>query len=194
MPRKTFRTAIVLSVSLLSVGLLASAWYSTFRISGPTQQEYAVYRALLPHIAEGSKKRVIAQKRTNALSVPEYDSTPPTPIELRIKRIEDASFPDFDDFCGRCAKDFVKKNMMVWPLEPTLDYSSVSRGTLGHDDSILVSLSRVGFNVWHTRAVVMFVADCSDSASSTLCVELGQAYLKRKDGAWIVDRVSGNVF
>lgn len=169
-------------------------WYWTVQVSGPTPQEYAVYRALLPHVAEGSKKRIVAQKRASALSLPEYDSTPPTPVELRIKRIEDASFPDFEDFCGRCAKDFLKKNLKAWPLQPTLDYSSVPRDALAHHDSILVTFSRVGFNVWRTRAVVMFSADCSDAASSTICLELGQAYLRRKDDAWIVDRVSGNVF
>jgi hypothetical protein len=194
MPREDHRIAIILAVTVLSVPLVAYLWYSAVQVSGPTPQEYAVYRALLPHIAESSKKRIVAQTRTSALSLPEYDSPPPTPAELRIKRIQDASFPDFEDFCGRCARDFLRKNLKAWPLQPTLDYSSVPRGALAHDDSILVTLSRVGFNVWHTRAVVMFSADCSDAASSTMCLELGQAYLRRKDGVWIVDRVSGNVF
>jgi len=193
MPRENHRIAIILVVIILSTPLLAYLWYSALQISSPTQQEYAVYRALLPHIAEGGKKRIVVQKYTNVLSLPEYDSPPPTPVELRIKRIEDASFPDFADFCGRCSKDFVKKNLKAWPVQP-LQYSSVPRGTLAYDDSILVTLSRVGFNVWRTRAVVMFSADCSDAASSTMCLELGQAYLERKDDAWIVDRVSGNVF
>ena len=193
MPRENHRIAIILAVTVLSVWLVAYLWYSSVQVSGPTPQEYAVYRALLPHIAEGSEKRIVAQRRTSALSLPEYDSPPPTPVELRIKRIEDASFPDFEDFCGRCAKDFLKKNL-AWPLQPALDYSSVPRGALAHDDSILVTLSRVGFNVWQTRAVLMFSADCSDAASSTMCLEQGQAYLRRKDGVWIVERVSGNVF
>ena len=161
--------------------------------AGPTQQEYAVYRALLPHISEGSKKRIVAADHTSALRLPEYDRDPtPIPVELRITRIEEASFPEFDDFCGRCGNDFVRKNLKEWPLQPGLEYLSVPRATLTHDDSILVNLSRVGLNVSHTRAVVMFTADCSDVG--TMCVELGQAYLKRKGDEWIVDRVSGNVF
>ena len=194
MPRDGHRIAIIVGLIALSVPLIAYLWLSAAQTSGPTQQEYAVYGALLPHIAEGSKRRIVAQRRTSVLSLPDYDSPPPVPVELRIKRIEDASFPDFDDFCGRCAKDFVKKNLKAWPVQPTLDYSSVPRDALAYDDSILVTLSRVGFNLWHTRAVVMFSADCSDAASSTMCLELGQAYLRRKDDAWIVDRVSGNTF
>lgn len=184
--------AILLGIIVLSVAFLTYWWHSAAQISGPSQLEYAVYRALLPHVAEGSKKRVVAQKRTIFLSLPEYDSPPAVPVELRVTKTEDLSFPDFDAFCGRCAKDFVKKNLRAWPLESTLDYSSVPRTALAHDDSILVTLSRVGFNFWHTRAVVMFSADCSDDA--TMCLEMGQAYLKRKGDAWIVDRVSGNVF
>jgi hypothetical protein len=194
MPRENHRISITLAVTVLGASLVAYLWYSAVQVNDPTSQEYAVYRALLPHIAEGSKKRIVAQKRTSALSLPAYDSTPPTPVELRITNVEDASFPDFEDYCGRCAKDFLKKNLKAWPLPPTLDYSSVPRGALRGDDSILVTLSRVGFNAWHTRAVVTFSADCSDAASSTMCLELGQAYLKRKDDAWIVERVSGNVF
>jgi hypothetical protein len=173
--------------------LLACVWHSFLRVSSPTLQEYAVYKALLPHIAEGSRKRIVAQKRTSALSLPEYDRDPtPVPAELRITRIEETCFPEFEDFCGRCGNDFVKKNVRAWPLQPGLEYLSVPRATLTHDDSILVNLSRVGFNVSHTRAVVMFTAICSDAG--TRCVELGQAYLKGKGNEWIVDRVSGNVF
>ena len=191
MRRVTHRTRIVLVIAL-ACSLVAYWKYSSTSIGGPTQQEYAVYRALLPHIAEGSRRRIVAQERTGALSLPEYDSF--TPAELRIKRVEDASFPDFDEFCGRCARDFVEKNLKAWPVQPTLEYSSVPREALAHDDSILVTLSRVGFNVWHNRAVVMFSAGCSDSASFTKCLERGQAYLTRRDDRWIVDRVSGNVF
>jgi hypothetical protein len=194
MPRENHRIAIALAVSVLGAPLVAYLWYAAAQVSNPTPREYAVYRALLPHIAEGSKKRIVAQERTSALSLPVYNSTPPTPVELRIKKVEDAAFPDFEDYCGRCAKDFLKKNMMAWPLQPTLDYSAIPRGALRGDDSILVTLSRVGFNVWRTRAVVMFSADRSDAASSTMCLELGQAYLRWEDNAWTVDRVTGNVF
>jgi hypothetical protein len=192
MPREKRSRAILLGLIVLSVVFVTYWWHSAAQTSGPNQQEYAVYTALLPHIAEGSKRRVIAQKRTISLSLPVYDSPPAIPVELRVKKTEDLSFPDFDTFCGHCAKDFVKKNLRAWPLESTLDYSSVPRAELAHDDSILVTLSRVGFNFWHTRAVVMFSADCSDDAS--MCLERGEAYLKRKGNTWIVDRVSGNTF
>ncbi len=193
MPRKDLNVAAVLGTVLLGTTLLACMWHSAIQISGPSQQEYAVYRALLPRIAEGSKKRIVATNRTSALRLPEYDRDPtPTPTELRITKIEDTSFPEFEDFCGRCGNDFVKKNLKAWPLQPGLEYLSVQRSTLTYDDSLLVNLSRVGFNVSHTRAVVMFTADCSDVG--TMCLELGQAYLKRKGDEWIVDRVHGNVF
>jgi hypothetical protein len=80
--------------------------------SSPTQREYAVYRALLPHIAEDSKRRIVATNRTSALRLPEYDRDPtPVPSELRITRIEETSFPEFEDRCGRCGIDFVRKNL-----------------------------------------------------------------------------------
>jgi hypothetical protein len=104
---------------------------------------------------------------------------------LRTTRIEEASFPEFEDFCGRCRSDFVRKNLKAWPLQAALEYLSVPRATLTGDDSILVNLSRVGFNVSHTRAVVMFTADCSEAG--TMGLELGQAYLKHQGNEWIVD-------
>jgi hypothetical protein len=192
---KNQRLALVLGLIVVTVVLLSQVWYSVAHVSRPTKQEYAVYRALLQRVAMDSKKRVIAANHTSALSLPDYErSSPPTPVELRIARVQEAAFPDFDDFCGRCGKDFVAKNVRSWPLEPRLEYSAVSPGASVNDDAILVTLSRVGFNVWRSRAVVTFSADCSDSASSTICLEIGQAYLERKSEEWIVDRVSGNVF
>ena len=187
------RWFLITSGVLVSASLLTCWWYSATSIADPTEQEYAVYTALLPHIAEG-KKRIVVQRHTSVMDLPAYDSF--IPSELKVKKVKDVRLPDFEEFCGRCEKDFVNKNLRAWTIQPKLEYSPNTRNALGHDndDESLVTLSRVGLNIWHTRAVVMFSADCSDSASSNMCLEVGQAYLKRQDRKWILDRVSGNIF
>jgi hypothetical protein len=59
----------------------------------------------------------------------------------------------------------------------------------------LVLLSRIGFNLWHRRAVLLYSEDCSDSSGEipTMCVELGQAFLQKTNGTWHVDHLQAVV-
>ena len=56
MSRENQKIGITLAVTVLSALVVAYLWYSTVQVSDPTPQEYAVYRALLPNIAEGAKR------------------------------------------------------------------------------------------------------------------------------------------
>ena len=139
------------------------------------------------------RKKLIAVNRSIALQLPKYDGlspySPPTPSELKITSMDEFSFPDFAEFCGNCAKDFARKNLKSWPLS-NLEFSQIGAATdSGANDNRPVSLSRVGFNLWHSRAVLAFTADCSDAEQSLVCIEIGRAYLKSKNGEWAVEKV-----
>jgi hypothetical protein len=56
--------------------------------------------------------------------------------------------------------------------------------------------TRVGFNLWHTRAVLLYTADCNDYSPEfpTMCVEYGEAYLQKENGMWKVDHYDGTTF
>jgi hypothetical protein len=81
MPRTHYNVAVILGAVLFAATLIACIWDSVIRVSSPTQKEYAVYRALLPHIAEGSKKRIITTNRTSALA---FQSTTAIPFQSRL--------------------------------------------------------------------------------------------------------------
>ena len=195
MSRKKIRITAVLGAVSLAF-LAAYGWHSVTAIGRPTQEEYAVYSSFLHHLAADKlfeRKKLIVVNRSAALQVPKYDDrspySPPTPEELRITNIDESLFPDFAKFCGNCASDFARKNLRIWPLS-NLEFSQVD-ATIGSgaNDDHPVSLSRVGFNLWHSRAVLAFTADCSDAERSMMCIEMGQAYLKSKNGKWTVEKV-----
>jgi len=57
---------------------------------------------------------------------------------------------------GAVHKDFVRKNLTTWSLRPTPEFSPVdaTRPQIAERNVALVTVSRVGFNVWHTRKLV----------------------------------------
>jgi len=110
---------------------------------------------------------------------------------LKITAIDDLPFTDFKSFCGRCAKDFVKKNLNSWALRPTAELLVVdaTQPQIVGKNVARITVSRVGFDLWHTRAVLAFEADCSDAEKSRMCLEIGKASLKKENGRWTVEQL-----
>jgi hypothetical protein len=201
MSSKNIKLAAAVSLSLAILGLFA--YQSLLPIGDPTPKEYAVYSSLIGHLAAdefiGRKKLAVVSptqehELVNLASddiVPEGTPRIPIPHGLGITKAERLSFPSFRDFCGSCATDFRRKNVKNWNLRASSEWllRVLKNTTLKPDgDTGMVTLSRVGFNVWQTRAVLKFTVDCSDAATSTLCVGFGEAYLKLKDGQWTVEK------
>jgi hypothetical protein len=80
---------------------------------------------------------------------------------------------------------------MDWPLRTSPGLSTVDAAQPQWWDRNVaaVTVSRVGFNFWHTRAIVTFEADCSDAEKSLMCLEIGKASLKRENGRWMVGQL-----
>jgi hypothetical protein len=126
-------------------------------------------------------------RMTLPLSDPYYDSWIPT--ELRSDKTHPSS--DFAAFCCFCARNFVRKNLAAWRLEPGLRGSSgisvvevSERPQAPSKQFVVVSVTRAGFNLWHTRAVLWYSTSCSDDS---LCLQLGAVYLLKGSGGWKVD-------
>jgi hypothetical protein len=194
----TSRKIAVASGLLVAVGMASVVVYKLTVVREPTADEYRVYSSLINHLADDdllARKRLRMINQTGKLSLPNYDLLapyqPPTPSELKITAIDDSSFSDFRSFCGRCAQDFVRKNLTSWLLRPTHEFSLVdaTRPQVAERNVALVTVSRVGFNVWHTRAVLTFEADCSDAEKSLMCLEIGKASLKQENGRWTVEQL-----
>src|ERR1039457_583146 len=195
--RKT-RVGAALALAVVISSVIAYRWYKLTAVREPTPDEYLVYSSLVRHIADDdlfAKKKLTVINQTSRLSLPNYDLLapyqPPTPLELKIAVIDDSSFADFRSFCGRCAKDFVEKNMRTWSLRPTPELSLMNAAQLQTVERNLAAMtvSRVGFNLWHTRAVLTFEADCSNAEKSLMCLETGKASLKRENGHWTVEQL-----
>jgi hypothetical protein len=193
--RKIFTSALAFAIALALV--LIYGWYKLTAVREPTSDEYLVYTSLIRHVATDdlfAKKRLAVVNQTMSLSLPNYDLMAPfqapTPSELKITVIDDSSFTDFGDFCGRCAKDFVAKNLKTWSLRPSPDLSLVDAARPQMQENVAgVSVSRVGFNVSHNRAALAFEADCCNAEKSLLCLEIGKAFLKLENGRWTVERL-----
>jgi hypothetical protein len=194
--RKIFALALAFVIVLALV--LVYRWYKLTAVREPAADEYLVYASLIRHVATDdlfARKRLAIFNQTMSLSLPNYDLMapfqPPTPSELKITVIDDSSFADFGDFCGRCAKDFVAKNLKNWSLHPTLGLLLIEPAQLQMQERNVagVSVSRVGFNLSHNRAAVTFEANCSDAEKSLMCLEIGKAFLKLENGHWTVERL-----
>jgi len=178
--------AIAVAALAVTVGLLMRHYDR-----GPTAEELRVYGVFLSRwAADRQLKRndFALAPRTLQLEDPHYDKW--VPAELRTDKTWPP--PDFVGFCGeQCARDFVRKNLAVWQLRASVkvDFvlSAVEPETLQPN---VVVVTRIGFNPWHTRAVLSFEGNCSDASSEipSVCLELGEAYLLRENGVWKVDR------
>jgi hypothetical protein len=194
---KTLPALVVISAAAL---MAAVEYFWAYSNSGPTPEEFRVYAAFLNRKAADQHLRTndFALARTTLeLSDPQYESW--ILPELR----HDKTYPsgEFAAFCGFCARNFVRKNLTAWYFEPgphdALGISVVEASqTSPPKQYVAVSVTRVGFNLWHTRAVLSYSANCSDYAAvsdnstdiSGICVELGEAYLQKRNGIWRVDQ------
>jgi hypothetical protein len=175
--------------------------YNLTVVREPTTDEYLVYSSLVHHLADEdlfAKKQLAVINQTSKLTLPNYYLTaqPPIPAELRIHAIDDLPFADFKSFCGRCAKDFAKKNLNSWALRPTAELLvlDATQPQIVGKNVARITVSRVGFDLWHTRAVLAFEADCSDAEKSLMCLEIGKASLKKENGRWTVEQLLATTF
>jgi hypothetical protein len=184
-------------VALISVAVLTATVGLFWRYSDrrPTREEFRVYDGFLSRLAsdEQMQQNSFALARmTLALSDPQYDSWIPT--ELRSDKMHSSS--EFAAFCGFCARNFVRQNMASSRLEPD-PYGAFSFSVVEPPEPTqrpskhIVSVTRVGFNLWHTRAVLSYSTSCSDES---LCLELGEAYLLKEKGVWKVDHYQAFTF
>ena len=184
------------AVVAISVAVLMAtvAFFWAYSNSGPTPEEFRVYSAFLNRKAADGQLRpndFALARTTLELSDPQYESWIPT--ELRHDKTHPSS--QFAAFCDFCAGNFVSKNLTAWHFEPgphdAFNISVVEAfeppQTLPKQH-VAISVTRVGFNLWHTRAVLSYSANCNDySSDSGVCVELGDAYLEKRNGIWKVD-------
>jgi hypothetical protein len=199
------KVALSVALALVLLGGTAAAiyrWLDSRR--GLTPDEYRVYRALLTRLAADNNWRrteVALSNTTQRLEDPHPDSWVPKELQ------PDKMIPPQDvvSFCGDlCGREFVRKNLVEWPLSSTAQ-DEVGFPIVGPSKEIppeippkyrVVGVTRVGFNVWHTRAFLSYSADCNDYSPRHLviCLELGDAYLEKKNGAWDVNDYRATTF
>ncbi len=197
---------LVLTVTAAFVLLGAAAgsiyaWQGSRR--GPTPDEYRVYGVLLTHLSADShwgKADIALSNTTLRLEDGHPDSW--VPRELW----PDKMIPPQDgvSFCGNlCGREYVRKNLVMWRLSntaqeevgfPIVEPSKQDPPEIPPKYRI-VDVTRVGFNLWHTRAFLSYSADCNDDSPElpTLCVELGDAYFEKKNGTWQLDNYTATM-
>jgi hypothetical protein len=203
MLRRPKTLAVILAILASAVGAFGT-YSHLYIVRDPSSEEYQVYAALLRHLAthsdwdrEPSELALIGT--TAELSTPVYEYPDSwIPRKLRHNRTDPSS--EFVSFCGAvCASDFVRKNLAVWQLKSdvlsrlgiSIAVPNESSGAQPMERNIKVT--RVGFNLWHNRAVLMFSADCHTYSQNVpiMCIELGEAYLRKENGVWKVDHYQG---
>jgi hypothetical protein len=197
----THRFKILSLLVLLSV-VAAAASLAYFRADrGPTTEEFRVYSAFLKHLAAETQQQYefsLASK-TLELADPQYDSW--IPVELRSDRTRPSS--DLMTFCGLCGRDFVRKNLAVWRLNPNalnkfgISVMDASESSWTPTNGYVVNVTRVGFDLWHHRSVLSYSLDCSGGATpgedAVLCMQSGDVQLEKVRGTWLVKRYSAHL-
>lgn len=197
------RKTIMLSFALLSIVIAAVsvARFWTYSSCRPSSGEFQVYAVFLTRLAADrhlQPNELVIAHTTLQLSAPQSVSW--TPLELRPNVMQPP--PNFVSFCGQlCGHDFVGKNSSTWQLKPSgSDGFGISIGDVPKTPQTpkkhAVEVTRVGFNLWHTRAVLLYTADCNDYSMEfpTMCMEYGEAYLRKENGIWKVDHYRGTTF
>jgi hypothetical protein len=192
------RVPLLIVVTVLIVMAVSVAWRNVYVVGSPSSEEYLVYTAFMRSLSAVHHWRpsdVALEGRTLALSRPEPESW--VPAELRP--FPPSKMPSEFVRCGKlCERDFMRKNLNRWSLEPAVEgqfqfevTDSSSSSNLA--DKRVIALSRVGFDLWNRRAIVMYRADCRDfsSAGPAVCAESGEAFLKKTHGMWEVDQFQG---
>jgi hypothetical protein len=192
------KVTVAVAVAFVLLGAAAAAIYMRERSRrGPTPDEYRVYRVLLTRLTADNNRPPSAfalSSTTLRLGDPHAENW--IPPELRRDRMTPP--PHVVSLCGDlCGREYVRKNLVQWRFNPTAQVD-VGFPIVGPPKEIppeippkyrVVEVTRVGFNVWHTRAFLSYAANCNDYSPEhpVMCVELGEAYLEKKNGAWKVD-------
>ena len=201
--RRSKITEILFAVVLLFVvaGAATIAYLRADR--GPTPEEFRVYSAFLKHLAAESQPQqaeFALASETLKLVDPDYDSW--VPVALRSNRMRPSS--DFVTFCGFCGRDFVGKNLTIWRLNPNalsklgISVMDASESSRSHANRYVVTVTRVGFDLWHQRSVLSYSLDCSAAGTpehdAVLCTQSGDVQLEKVSGKWQVKSYSGVLF
>jgi hypothetical protein len=182
----------LLIVALASIAVLAATvrLFTGYFERRPTPEELRVYGAFLSHMAAEAhlpQSNFALAGTTLELSDPQYVSWIPT--ELRSDQTRPST--GFAAFCGSCARNFVRKNMATWHLEPDLQNDAFGISVVEPPEPTqrsprqIVWVTRVGFNLWHTRAVLSYSTSCSERKPVHRAGS--GVYLLKDNGVWKVD-------
>ena len=192
MPRSAaYRLGVV---GVFALGAAALLYWRNYDEPHPAPDEFRIYRVFLKRLATDSnwQGQIALAETTLRSSEPQYQNW--VPAELRTDKMTPP--PDVVNFCGEwCGRDFVKKNLVVWHFNSNaqedvgfpIDQNSQDRQI--PPQHRVVAVTRVGFNLWHTRAVLWYSADCNDYSPEhpVMCSESGTVYLKKINGSWQLD-------
>ena len=194
------RVPLLIVVTVLIVIAVSIAWRKVYVVGSATSEEYLVYTAFMTSLSAAHHWRpgdIALEGRTLAFSTPKLKSW--VPSELRPN--PPSKMPsEFVHLCGKlCERDFMRKNFNRWSLEPDVAghfQFEVTDSSSSSDiaNKRVIALSRVGFDLWNRRAIVMYRADCRDSSTALLpvCAESGEAFLMKTHGMWEVDQCQGS--
>jgi hypothetical protein len=181
---------LVFTIAVLTFGIFP--FVSTDR--GPVPEEYAVWSALVDDLlaSRGSPPagaRVLIEQTTESVD----RKTAIVPLQLLSLGTE------------REIRDFLTKNRQPWLLQEGFNlqrkYTLVDRSAvrqfllcqyrtcpntlIGANASAAISVSRVGFDMWHHHAVLEFSYLCGQR-----CGRSGYATLRKQDGRWMLEHFS----
>jgi hypothetical protein len=187
------RRILIASVVLIAVAISAIR-YLTYAVVAPASEDYEGYAAFVKSLSvqHGWQiKDIQLVSPTRTLILPTFESW--VPAELQPHSPAEIVAPDsLVQFCGNfCGQEFIRKNLTAWPLKPfatdQVRFSYSPKTDLKAGDRA-VSVTRIGFDLWHRRAVLEYSVDCSDSSGRIpiMCVEFGDVSLQKISGRWAV--------
>ena len=197
------RQATLLVTIIVLIALAVSvAWRVGYAVSDPTTEDFRVYAVFMSRLSRDhgwGTRDVVLARTTSKLSTPRTDSTIPAALRPAppSKHIPPA---EFVHFCGQfCGRDFMRNNLAEWKLKPSagnqFEFALIDgpESPRTAASKRVVTVTRVGFDVWHRRAVLMYSVDCSDPSGKVpiMCVELGHAFLQKTNGTWQVNQLIG---
>jgi len=200
------KIAVAASAILLAAMAITAAYIWTARHRGPTSDEFLAYVAFLSRLSKDETlpldRFALADTSFQLVAAPGESWIP---AELRPYPPDEAEASErFIDFCGAlCGRDFMTKNLHAWRLKPAsatqfpfdLVPTSAEPSPAGSGKRV-VTVTRPGFDLWHHRAVFSYSFDCNGGVSpgpdAVSCVQFGQVFMERINGAWRVTRYSAS--
>jgi hypothetical protein len=192
------------------VTIVIAALYLRSRPSDPTLDEFAIYQTLLTRLTKDWESRRVSSPVRFALSDMSLELVEPgyqewIPAELRPYPPDKIDPPEsIVAFCGRlCGNDFLTKNLDSRKLKPgtipkKFPFVILSFGaeTVATTRGICtVRITRPGFDRWHDRAVIHYLAACGGdscfpSREEASRNQAGEVLLEKRDGSWRVESES----